>query len=116
MFWVHGGSFTSGSGDAWWFGPNLLVNEDIVVITFNYRLGILGHLATGDSASQGNYAMKDMVEALKWTRKNAHVFGGNPEQITIFGESSGGASVNYLVISPMSAGVKNIPDVLTCIY
>lgn len=62
-------------------------------MTFNYRLGILGFLSTGDASAQGNWALKDMVEALRWVRSNIHLFGGNPNQITIFGESAGSVSV-----------------------
>lgn len=96
MVWVHGGSFTSGSGDAWWFGPSLLVNEDVVVVTFNYRLGILGFLSSGDGVIQGNYGLKDMTMALKWVRDNIADFGGDPNEVTIFGESAGGVSVSRL--------------------
>lgn len=94
MFWVHGGAFVSGSGDSWAYGPDHLVNSDVVVVTINYRLGSLGYLATGDSAAQGNWGMKDMVEALRWVRSNIARFGGNPNSVTIFGESAGSVSVS----------------------
>ena len=115
MVWVHGGSFTSGklkfffldryqrdsptgSGDSWLYGPDFLVNDGVVVVTFNYRLGALGFLSTGDAAAQGNYAMKDMVEALRWVRANIANFGGNPNAVTIFGESAGGVAVSFVVV------------------
>ncbi|CRK86762.1 CLUMA_CG000594, isoform A [Clunio marinus] len=101
MVWIHGGSFTGGSGDSWIYGPDFLVNDGVVVVTFNYRLGVLGFLATGDTAAQGNYAMKDMVEALRWVRNNIARFGGNPNAITVFGESAGGVAVHYLMLSQM---------------
>lgn len=94
-FWVHGGSFDSGSGNSWVYGPDFLVNENVVVVTINYRLGILGFLGTGDGAAQGNYGMKDMIEALRWVRTNIHHFGGNPNAVTIFGESAGSVAVSY---------------------
>lgn len=96
MVWVHGGSFDSGSGDSWVYGPDFFVNEGVVVVTMNYRLGAFGYLATGDGAAQGNYGLKDMVEALRWVRSNVARFGGNPNAVTIFGESAGGAAVSRL--------------------
>lgn len=63
------------------------------MVTFNYRLGIFGFLATGDASAQGNWALKDMIEALRWVRNNIHHFGGNPNQITVFGESAGSVGV-----------------------
>lgn len=95
MVWVHGGSFTTGSGDL--YGPDFLVNEGVIVVSFNYRIGALGFLSTGDGAAQGNYGMKDMVEALRWTRQNIAAFGGNPNQVTLFGQSAGGVAVGGLV-------------------
>lgn len=95
MFWIHGGSFTGGSGDSWTYGPDHLVNDGVVVVTINYRLGAFGYLATGDSAAQGNWGMKDMIEALRWVRQNIAAFGGNPNQVTAFGESAGSVAVSY---------------------
>lgn len=94
MVWIHGGSFSGGSGDSWIYGPDFLVNDGVVVVTFNYRLGVLGFMGTGDGAAQGNYGMKDMVEALRWVRNNIAAFGGNPNQVTVFGESAGGVAVS----------------------
>lgn len=65
----------------------------VVVVTFNYRLGIFGFFSTNDASAQGNWAMKDMIEALRWVRNNIHLFGGNPNQITVFGESAGSVAV-----------------------
>jgi bile salt-stimulated lipase len=94
MVWIHGGAFDSGSGDSWVYGPDFLVNDGVVVVTINYRLGALGFLATGDGAAQGNWGLKDMVEALRWVRSNIARFGGNPNAVTVFGESAGSASVS----------------------
>lgn len=105
MVWVHGGSFSSGSGDSWIYGPDFLVNEGAVVVTINYRLGALGFMSTGDGAAQGNYGLKDMVEALRWVRTNIAQFGGNPNQVTIFGESAGSVAVHYLMISQQGLGL-----------
>lgn len=93
MVWIHGGSFTGGSGDSFIYGPEFFVNDGVVLVTLNYRLGALGFLGTGDGAAQGNYGMKDMVEALRWVRQNIAAFGGNPNAVTVFGESAGGVAV-----------------------
>lgn len=108
MVFVHGGGFVAGSADDWSYGAGFLVNDGVVVVSFNYRLGSFGFLSTGDSAAQGNWGMKDQVQALKWVQQNINKFGGNPDDVTIFGESAGSVSVNYLVISPMAKGVSQI--------
>lgn len=94
MVWIHGGSFTGGSGDDGTYGPDHLVAEDIVLVTINFRLGVLGFLSTGDRHASGNYALKDMQLALRWVQNNIVHFGGDPDNVTIFGESSGGCSVH----------------------
>jgi bile salt-stimulated lipase len=106
MVSIHGGSFTSYSGNDYIYGPKYLMQEDVVVVTMNFRLGALGFLSTGDEASQGNYGMKDQVEALRWVRKNIANFGGNPDEVTIFGASSGSVSVLYHIISDMRSNVS----------
>ncbi|XP_058454053.1 esterase E4-like [Malaya genurostris] len=105
LVWIHGGSFTGGSGDSWVYGPDHLVTENVVIVTINYRLGILGFFSTGDSHAQGNWGMKDCVEALRWVRDNIAAFGGDPNNVTIFGESAGGAAVHYLVLSSKATGL-----------
>lgn len=102
MFWIHGGSFASGSGNELVYGPELLVKQKVIVVTINYRLGFLGFFSTEDKFAQGNYGLKDCVEALKWVQNNIGAFGGNKKQVTIFGESAGGAIVHYLILSPMA--------------
>lgn len=94
MVWIHGGSFNGGSGDSSSFPPDLYVTEDVVYVTINYRLGILGFMSTGDRFAPGNYAMKDMVLALRWIRNNILNFGGDPDNVTIFGESAGGVAIH----------------------
>jgi len=105
MFWIHGGTFAQGSGGTTFYGPEPLINEDVVVVTVNYRLGILGFLSTGDDNAQGNYGLKDVVLALKWVQENIRYFGGDPSRVTIFGENSGSVMVNLLVLSPAGAGL-----------
>lgn len=105
MLWIHGGSFSGGSGNSGRFGPEFLLDEDIVLVTINYRLGALGFLTTNDRSAPGNYGMKDMVEALKWVKRNIAAFGGDPENVTIFGESAGSVAVHFLVLSRMASGL-----------
>ncbi len=111
MVWIHGGGLTSGSGsDAMYWGDRLSSSKDVVVVTFNYRLGALGFLALKElsaedpHASSGNYGLLDQVAALKWVQQNIASFGGDPDNVTIFGESAGGWSVCMLMASPLAKG------------
>jgi juvenile-hormone esterase len=81
------------------------MDEEVVLVTINYRLGVFGFLSTGDASIRGNMGLKDQVLSLKWIKENIEAFGGNPDQITIFGESAGGASVHYLLLSPQTPGL-----------
>lgn len=105
MVWIHGGAFMNGSGNDRFYGPDYLVRKDIVLVTINYRVGILGFLNLEDEIAPGNQGLKDQVMALKWIKENISSFGGDPDNITIFGESAGGASIHYLTISPLSQGL-----------
>lgn len=124
MFWIHGGGFFFGSGNSEDYGPEYLVARDIVLVTINYRLGILGKtkinqpfaclyttfvllkgfLKLEDSSLDipGNAGLKDMVLALRWVKNNIQNFCGDPKNITIFGESAGSVAVNYLIYSPLA--------------
>ncbi|XP_033165949.1 esterase B1 isoform X1 [Drosophila mauritiana] len=104
MVWLHGGGFSFGSGNSFLYGPDYLVAEDIVLVTLNYRLGPLGFLTAGPDAP-GNQGLKDQVLALKWVRDNIAAFGGDPNQVTIFGESAGASSVQLLLLSPQAKGL-----------
>ncbi|OKP05002.1 Para-nitrobenzyl esterase [Penicillium subrubescens] len=105
MFWIHGGAFTGGSGsDPTFDGGNLASRGDVVVVTINYRLGTLGFLALNDGITNGNYGMADQITALDWVRRNIQDFGGDPNQITIFGQSAGAGSVRALLASPKAQG------------
>ncbi|XP_068084708.1 juvenile hormone esterase isoform X2 [Anabrus simplex] len=105
MVWIHGGGFVFGSGNTDFHGPDYLVDEGVIVVTFNYRLGILGFLCLNDPAAPGNVGLKDQVAALRWVQKNISKFGGDPNNVTIFGESAGGGSVHFHMLSPMSKGL-----------
>lgn len=110
MFWCHGGAFISGSGSsAWYNGTNLCRRGDVVVVTINHRLGAFGYLHLEDLgnqlASSGNAGMLDIVAALEWVRNNIAGFGGDPGNVTIFGESGGGAKVSVLMAMPAARGL-----------
>uniref|UniRef100_A0A1B0GHN1 Carboxylic ester hydrolase n=1 Tax=Lutzomyia longipalpis TaxID=7200 RepID=A0A1B0GHN1_LUTLO len=104
MVWIHGGGFDFGNGDSFTYGPDHIVDDNVVMVTINYRLGALGFLSTGDHHATGNYGLKDAVMALRWIRDNIANFGGDPDNVTIFGESAGGAAVHYLLLSPSARG------------
>ncbi|KAK4891263.1 hypothetical protein LTR27_010065 [Elasticomyces elasticus] len=104
-FWIHGGGFNGGVGSSpGTDGGNLASREDLVVVTFNYRLSTLGFLAVPGTNITGNYGIGDQVTALQWTINNIAAFGGDPNQITIVGSSAGGASVRTLLGSPPAIG------------
>ena len=105
MFWIHGGGFVAGEGGPHFYGPQHLLDKDVILVTINYRLGIFGYLTLGAEALGGNQAMWDQYEALKWVNKNIEAFGGNPKKVTIFGESAGGYSVSYHLTSRKSRGL-----------
>lgn len=105
MVWIHGGAFYVGSGNSDFYAPDYLIAEDVVLVTINYRLGALGFLSTGDDVIPGNNGLKDQVMALRWVQQNIAQFGGDPNNVTIFGESAGAVSVNYHLFSPMSKGL-----------
>ena len=111
MVWIHGGAFVTGSGSgAFYQGQHLAKRGDVVVVTINYRLGVLGFLAHPDlhdpeSGASGNWGLHDQVAALQWVQANIHRFGGDPTNVTIFGESAGSMSVSCLVGSPAAQGL-----------
>ncbi|XP_014273010.1 esterase FE4 [Halyomorpha halys] len=100
---IHGGAFMVGSSTDQGFEK--VLDRDIVLVSFNYRLGPLGFFSTGDEAVPGNNGMKDQVLALKWIQQNIAAFGGDPNSVTLAGLSAGAASVHYHVLSPLSKGL-----------
>ncbi|MEX2208827.1 MAG: carboxylesterase/lipase family protein [Myxococcota bacterium] len=122
MVWIHGGAFTIGSGaQSIYEGTALAKRGDVVVVTINYRLGALGflrlsELTSGRIPSTGNEGMLDQVAALEWVRENIAAFGGDPGNVTIFGESAGGMSVGTLLGMPKARGLfqKAIPQSGAC--
>lgn len=107
MVFIHGGGFMYGSNKSAVIGPHYLMTEDIVFVTINYRLGVFGFLSLEDQSLNvpGNAGLKDQTLALKWVQKNIHNFGGDSQNVTIFGESAGSASVHYLTLSPLTKGL-----------
>ncbi|XP_048211369.1 pyrethroid hydrolase Ces2e-like [Perognathus longimembris pacificus] len=104
MVWIHGGGLTSGMA-AMFDGSVLAATEDVVVVAIQYRLGVPGFFSTGDQHATGNWGFLDQVAALRWVQQNIAHFGGNPNLVTIFGESAGGMSVSLHVLSPVSQGL-----------
>ncbi|BES97630.1 Carboxylesterase [Nesidiocoris tenuis] len=101
---IHGGGFQNGFSHMQ--EPDYLMDrDDLILVTFNYRLGILGFLSLGDEYLPGNYGLKDQVLALRWIKENIGSFGGDANKITLLGCSAGGASVHYHVLSPLSKGL-----------
>lgn len=111
MVWFHGGSHEVGHGSSLIFDGAALARKGVVLVSINYRLGSFGFLAhkalTAESehGSSGNYGLLDKIAALRWVRDNAAAFGGDPERVTIFGQSAGSMSVCSLVASPLAAGL-----------
>ena len=111
IVFIHGGAFTSGSGSVPVYDGTAMAQKGIVFVTINYRVGIFGFFShpelSKESASKtsGNYGLLDQIEALKWVKKNIAAFGGDPNRVTIAGQSAGAFSVNYLVASPLAKGL-----------
>lgn len=104
LVYIPGGAFSWGSNEYTLYNPTYLLDKDILFVTLNYRLGALGFLSTGDEVAPGNWGMKDQVLALKWIQKNIRYFGGDSNQVTIGGLSSGGASVELHLFSDLTEG------------
>ncbi|XP_038219761.1 esterase FE4-like [Zerene cesonia] len=105
MVYIHGGGFFNGSGNSDRYGPEFLIKHNVILVTINYRLDVLGFLCLDTEDIPGNAGMKDQVAALRWVQNNISYFGGDPENVTIFGESAGAASVSAHLVSPMSKGL-----------
>lgn len=127
MVYIHWGGFVAGSSNSQILGAEYLMEKDVILVTFNYRLGIFGKhpsvvgetpvlpwiiptscfqglLSTNDDASPGNFLFKDQVLALQWVNEHIEEFSGDKNRITIFGTSAGAGSVHYHMLSPLSKG------------
>lgn len=108
MVWIYGGGFLEGGSAVPLYDATDLAKHGVVVVTLNYRLGVLGffnHPALKGEGESGNFGLLDQIAALKWVQQNIAAFGGDPAKVTIFGESAGGVSVNDLVASPLARGL-----------
>ncbi len=105
MVWIHGGGFVGGSGTLAETDGALLARRDVVIVSFNYRLGRFGFFAHPALGQGGNWGLMDQIAALKWVQRNIASFGGDPAKVTIFGESAGGESVSRLMASPAAKGL-----------
>ncbi len=111
MVWIHGGSHVYGAGSLPRYDGDHLTRREVILVTINYRLGLFGSLTHPDieveqeNRARGHYGLLDQIRALQWVRDNIGAFGGDPSNVTIFGNSSGGASVNALSISPPARGL-----------
>jgi para-nitrobenzyl esterase len=110
MVWIHGGGFAAGAGSEPRYTNSALVSKSVVLVTINYRLGVFGFLADGDLVKEGqghagNYGLMDMAAALRWVKANIANFGGDPGNVTIFGESAGSFSVSALMAVPEARGL-----------
>lgn len=105
MVWLHGGSYISGAGDAPFYDPRALVSEQhVIVVTVTYRIGLLGYLGDGET-TPANLGLFDQIEALRWVRRNISAFGGDPDNVTAFGQSAGGDAVAHLMIARGGEGL-----------
>lgn len=111
MVWIHGGAFTSGAGSLEIYDGHNLAEKGVVVVTINYRLGALGLMAhpllseESPRGVSGNYGLLDQIAALRWVQDNIEVLGGDPDTVTVFGESAGGMSILGLMVSPLAEGL-----------
>ena len=102
MVYILGGAFKFGQAAK--YGADYMMEEDVVLVNFDFRVGPFAHLNTEDMEIRGNQALKDQVMALRWVQENIAKFGGDPKRVLIFGNSSGGSYVSAQVISKMSEG------------
>ena len=111
MVWIYGGGYVNGGSSPAVYDGSEFARQGIVLVSFNYRLGRFGYFAhpaltrEGKAGLLGNYGDMDQIAALEWVRRNIESFGGDPHNVTVFGESAGGASVHTLLTSPLAAGL-----------
>jgi carboxylesterase type B len=111
LVWIYGGGFRVGTGASPRYDGEDLARKGVVVVTFNYRLGVFGFLATPELSEEsgqhasGNYGLLDTVELLRWVQRNIAGFGGDPDRVTIAGQSAGAGTVNFMAMSPLAKGL-----------
>lgn len=108
-FWIHGGGYFNGCGTSEYYDGSAFARKDVIVVTINYRLGTLGFLALETLMKKygttGNWGTLDQIAALKWVQKNIEAFGGDPQRVTLAGESAGSFSVSSIIMSPLAKGL-----------
>ncbi|XP_063895851.1 juvenile hormone esterase-like [Helicoverpa armigera] len=105
LVFIHGGGFQSGSGDTDLQGPEYLVSKGIMVVTFNYRINVFGFLSLNSPIIPGNVGLRDQVTLLRWVQRNARAFGGDPDDVTLAGQSAGSACAHLLSLSKVTKGL-----------
>ncbi|XP_034827168.1 esterase E4-like [Maniola hyperantus] len=105
MVFIHGGGYDFGSNTDLIFNPKYFIQKDVIVVTINYRLGAFGFLCLPGTEATGNIGLKDPIAALQWIKNNIQAFGGNPNTLTIFGESAGASSIHYMITSGKYKGL-----------
>ncbi|XP_015597091.1 esterase FE4 isoform X1 [Cephus cinctus] len=105
MVYIFGGGFVVGAARIDLYGPNFIMDHDVVLVTINYRLGPLGFMTTGDKEAPGNFGLKDQILALRWVQSNIGAFGGDPNQVTLFGNSAGATFTHVLTLSDQTEGL-----------
>jgi len=105
MVWIYGGALRNGSGSTPLYAGDRLARHDVIVVTFNYRLGVFGFLAHPEIEQSGAFGLQDQIAALTWVKHNIAGFGGDPDRVTVFGQSSGAMSISVLMASPLAKGL-----------
>lgn len=107
MVYIHGGCFFEGTGSPFLYGGDFFVEHGVVFVGINYRLNVEGFLCLGINEAPGNAGLKDQVAALRWVKENIKAFGGDPDNVTLFGESAGAVSTSFLILSQAAKGLFN---------
>jgi len=105
MVWIYGGGFMEGDSYESMYGSGKLMGYDVITVTLNYRVGAFGFLSTADDVIPGNYGLRDQLLALQWVQDNIAAFGGDPDRVTVFGQSAGSWSTSSLLLSPQASGL-----------
>ncbi|CAH2984790.1 unnamed protein product [Chilo suppressalis] len=105
MVFIHGGCFFEGSGTRFFYGGDYFTDHGVIFVGINYRLNVEGFLCLGIKEAPGNAGLKDQIAALKWIKQNIRAFGGDPDNVTLFGESAGAVSISFLMLSPSANGL-----------
>ena len=105
MLWIPGGYWVFGSNHYDLYGPMFFLDRDVILVDINHRLGTLGWMSLGIPEAPGNQGVLDAVAALRWVQTNIAAFGGDPDSVTVFGESSGSWSTSYLHLTPLAKGL-----------